>query len=404
MLGVSSLAMFASGPGQSHTFGVFIAPINDELGISSATIASAYGLATLAAAFLLPVMGKLVDRLGPRATMAGVSLALGFACMFFGAAANFLWLAIAFGVLRFLGQGSLMLNSANLVAQWFDRKRGFAMGIMAMGFAASMAIHPPLGQWLVDELGWRQAWVALGIITWVLMLPTVLLLVQNKPEDRGLRPDGEVLAAGTAAPAIWGLSLQEALRTRAFYLVTVSFFAISMLTTALHFYQIAILQSHGLSGEFASRLFPVSAIIMVIAMPLVGKALDRFATHFVVAAALLTQALALVVASLAYDAVSAVLYAAIFGVMNAFSITLYGYLWPRYFGRKHVGSIQGLGQMIVVFGASLGPLPVGLAFDAQNNADGTLQLLALFPLIAAGLAAALLRPPPSLDNPKQNEQ
>ena len=58
-------------------------------------------------------------------------------------------LALGFGALRFLGQGSLMMNAANLVAQWFSRKRGFAMGLMALGFAASMAVHPPLGQFLV---------------------------------------------------------------------------------------------------------------------------------------------------------------------------------------------------------------------------------------------------------------
>ena len=393
MLGVSSLAMFASGPGQSHTFGVFIDAISEDLQIPSALIATAYGLATLAAAFLLPLMGRLVDRHGPRTMMIAVTIGLGLACILFGAAANFLWLVLGFGILRFLGQGSLMLNAANLVSQWFDRKRGFAMGLMALGFAASMGIHPPLGQWLLAELGWRQAWLVLGLLTWLLMLPPVLFLVYRRPEECGLLPDGDTHDASAPPADITGLSLQEALRTRAFYLVTICFFAISMLVTSLHFYQIAILRSHGLSADFASSLFPVSALVMVTAMPLVGRLLDRFATHVVLAAALLIQAACLILASTATSTMSALIYAAAFGLINAFSITLYGYLWPRYFGRKHVGSIQGFGQTFIVIGASLGPLPLGLAFDWYGNADLILLLLAVFPVLAAIAAALFLRDP-----------
>ena len=55
-----------------------------------------------------------------------------------------------------------MLGCANLVSQWFDKKRGFAMSIMALGFGISMAIHPPLSQFLIDMYGWKMAWMFLG--------------------------------------------------------------------------------------------------------------------------------------------------------------------------------------------------------------------------------------------------
>ena len=73
-------------------------------------------------------------------------------------------------LLRFLGQGSMMLGSANLVAHWFSARRGFAMSLMALGFSASMAVHPQLGRWLIELVGWRGAWVGLGLITWALMM------------------------------------------------------------------------------------------------------------------------------------------------------------------------------------------------------------------------------------------
>lgn len=398
VLAVAGLGIFASGPGQSHTFSVFVGPIAADLGVSNTSIASAYGLATLAAAGFLPSMGRLVDRFGPRRTTAIVVLLLGAACMAFGAVPGLVSLAIGFAALRFLGQGSLMLNCSNLVAQWFSRRRGFAMSLMALGFALSMAVHPPLAQALVQALGWRSAWLVLGALTWALMLPPVLLLVHDRPEDRGLAPDGdrpETSPDAAPPPPVSGLTLREALATRAFHILAAGWFTIAMLVTTLHFYQVSILTAQGVAPAVAARLFTVSALTMVIAMPVVGRTFDRYRTRFVLGAGLCVTAAALVAVTLATDLVTSVGYAVVFGLNNAFSMTMFGYLWPRYFGRRHLGSIQGTGQMIGVAGASLGPLPVGLAFDVLGRPTTTLRLLALLP-VACAVATLFLRTPPGV--------
>ncbi|MEX2198218.1 MAG: MFS transporter [Burkholderiales bacterium] len=404
ILAVAGLGIFASGPGQSHSFSVFVGPIGEDLGLSKAAIAGAYGLATLVAAFLLPKMGRLVDRYGARRMMFVVTLGLGLACLAFGAAGGIVTLALSFGALRFLGQGSLMMNSANLVAQWFSRKRGFAMGLMSLGFAASMAVHPPLGQYLIAQFGWRWAWVILGLTTWLILLPPVLLLLVDKPEDKGLRPDGDAApAAGTAAPAIDGLALPEALRTSTFYLLVVGWFSMSMLVTTLHFYQVSILTAQGVSAEIAARVFPVSALVLAVSMPFVGRLFDRVRTRYVFATGLTILASALVGVTLVSDLPSAIAYAALFGLNNAFSLTMFGYLMPRYFGRKHLGSLQGTGQLVAVIGASLGPLPVGLAFDYLDSPTLMLRWLALYPLACAVAVALYLRTPAGVSHPKHLE-
>ena len=398
ILAVAGLGIFTSGPAQSYTFSVFIGPIGDDLGISNASIASTYGLATFAAAFCLPYMGRLVDRFGARRMMTVVVLLLGVACLAFGAASSLVWLAVGFAALRFLGQGSLMLNCSNVVSQWFSRRRGFALSLMALGFAASMAVHPPLSQYLVGTIGWRQAWLVLGLLTWTLMLPPVLLLVHDRPEDKGLAPDGDSVEAadtrygGSAQTPVSGLSLREALGTSTFYILTAGWFVIVMLLTTLHFYQIAILKTQGLTTEVAARVFPMSALTMVVTMPLVGRAFDRFRTRLVFAAGLLVTSSALVGVTLVEDVVTAVFYAMLFGINNACFMTMFGYLWPRYFGRRHLGSILGTTQMVGVVGSSLGPLPVGLAFDLVGSATNTLRLLAFLPL-ACAVAAMFLRTP-----------
>jgi len=402
ILGVAALGIFASGPGQSHTFSVFVRPISAELGITPAAVASAYAVATMAAAFGLPLMGKLVDNYGPRRMTLVVSLALGFACLFFGAASNLIFLGLGFAALRFLGQGSLMLNYANLVSQWFDRKRGFAMSLMALGFAASMAVHPPLGQALIESFGWRTAWAVLGVLTWVILLPPVLLLIHDKPEEKGLEPDGgdsgnAIQLGPKAIGAGVGLTLVEALRTPTFYLVVVGMFSISMLVTVLHFYQVTIFAARGFDPAVAARVFPISAAVMVLTMPVVGRLLDTIHTRYTFALALCVQATALVSATLVTDVVSASLYAAVFGLNNACSMTLFGYIFPRYFGRKHMGSIQGTGQTILVIGASVGPPVIGYAAELMGSAyELPLRLAALYPLAWAVVVALFLRTPAGL--------
>ena len=399
MLFVAGLGIFTSGAGQSHTFAVFFLPIQEDLGVSSGEVASAYAFATLIASFGLPFMGRLVDKHGPRRMTLVVVGLLGLACFFFGAAANLLWLGLGFMGLRFLGQGSLMLNSSNMVAKWFDRKRGFALGLMALGFAVSMAVHPFIGQLLIENFGWRNAWFALGLVTWLTMLPPVLMLVHNTPEAVGLRPDGEAPAEGAAtnSAANKGLTLGEALRTPSFHIVWIGMFSISMLVTVCHLFQVAIFASHQLSAYIATAAFAVSAVTMVACMPLVGRILDRFPTRYVFAAGMLITATSLVAATLVRDLPTAVVYAFIFGANNAFSMTLFGYMWPRYFGRLHLGSVQGAGQMIGVVGASAGAPAVGFAHDLMGGFEVPLQMMAIYPAVWAVVVIFTLRTPRQLD-------
>ena len=398
IVGIANIGIFSSGPGQSHTFSVFVEPISQDLELSSASIASAYGLATLIAAFLLPYMGKIIDRYGARVSLIIISIILGISCIFFGAASNFLMLTVGFGFLRFFGQGSLMLGCANLVSQWFDSKRGFAMSLMALGFGMSMAIHPPVSQFLIDQYGWKYAWIILGISTWIIMVPALFILAWNNPENIGLKPDGVKKSnlKNDEVEAIEGLNLTEASKENSFYILAAMWFGMAMLVTTLHFYQVTILTNQGITNEFAASLFTVSAFAMVVFMPLVGKFFDNFPTKYVLATGLLINSISLISITYSNSEAYSLFYAVSFGINNAFSMTMFGYIWPRYFGRKHLGSIQGTGQMIGVIGASLGPLPVGFAIDYLGSSLITIRYLSVYPIIMAVIIIMFLKSPSSL--------
>ena len=390
--GIGSLGIFTSGAGQSHTFSPFIPVISKDLQISSTSITTAYMIATLFAAFLLPKVGKLVDKFGPRIVLIYTVILLGIGCLIFGAASNFLMLAVAFGFLRFFGQGTLMLGSANITTQWFDKKRGFALGLMGLGFALSMGIHPPISDFLITNYGWRYAWVIIGLSTWVLMLPPLIFLAIDKPEDVNEKPDGIKIETINEKTKIFGLSLNEALKEKSFYILSFSFFSISALVTALHFFQVTILNQYfNLPSQEAAALFIPTMITMIIFIPLAGKFLDQYETHNVIGISLLVTTASLISISFASNITFAIIYSIIFGINNAFNLALFGYIWPRYFGRLHVGSIQGTGQMVLVVGASIGAMPFALAMDFGYDLLFTIRASALYPLLSAFLCFFFLR-------------
>jgi len=401
IVAVAALCMFCSGPGQSYTFSVFLEPIERDLGISKAAIASAYAIATLVSASLLPRMGKLLDHLGPRHTLMLVSCLLGFACVMFGAAANFLWLSFGFALLRFMGQGATMMATTNLVSQWFAQRRGIAMSLLALGFAASMAMHPPFGSFLIDRVGWRMAWAVLGVMTWVTMLIPLFFLVFDKPEHVSLPIDGDDTIESAGDGELPGLTLMQAKRERAFYLLCGVWFVVGGLVTVLHFFQVSVLIDRGLDRSMAARMFPISALSMVVSMPFVGRLLDTVRTRYVIAVSMLLIAAALVSITMVSGFYTGVVYAVIFGLTNAFMMTMFGYLWPRYFGRAHLGSIQGMGQMFGVVGASIAPIPVGLAIEMFGSADRTLHVLAAFAVATAVVVMVSLRTPAGLNVPAE---
>ena len=191
ILAVGTWGSVMMGPSQTFTFGLFIDSFERELQLSRATLSLLYGMATLGAAFLLPLVGKAIDRYGARRMMLAVTLGFGLSCLAMGSAQGLVTLLLALLALRFLGFGAMHLTSTTLITQWFIRKRGFVMGLAGQSLAISLFIYPPLGEFLIDQFTWRGAWMAFGVLVWVIMLPLGWLFYRDKPEIYGLHPDGD---------------------------------------------------------------------------------------------------------------------------------------------------------------------------------------------------------------------
>jgi MFS family permease len=170
-----------------------------------------------------------------------------------------------------------------------------------------------------------------------------------------------------------------------------------MSVTGLFFHQVAIFNNRGIDSQTAAQLFSISALTMVLTMPVFGRLLDRLPTRPMFAGAMLTMTAAMLALVMVEGVPSAIVYSIVFGINNAAIHTHISYLWPHYFGRRHLGSIQGTAQTIGVLGASVGPLPLGAAYDLYGDYTMALLVLAVLPVLCS--AAILLMRPPRLENP-----
>ena len=131
------------------------------------------------------------------------------------------------------------------------------------------------------------------------------------------------------------MTLSEALRTPAFYILCSGLFSLSMLVTSLHLENKGILNRHGLDPQTATLMFTVSGIMAAISMPIIGRMLDRFRSNLMFANGLLVMSTSLLSVTFVEGIYSGVMYAAVFGINNGVTMTYFSFFWPQFFGRKH---------------------------------------------------------------------
>jgi len=390
---VGAMVAYSSGPGQSFTFSVFIDSIIEDTSLSRTAISTLYAVGTGLSALMVVMVSRLADRYGARTTLIGAAIGLGLACFAMSAARGPLLVFSAFAALRALGQGSLTINSTLLVAQWFVRRRGRAMALMGLGFPVSVATIPPVANFLIQNVGWREAYAVLGVMVWILVLPGALLVVRNRPEDMGLYPDGaDVPPPGEEATDSVIDRAMPVLTSAKFWILAIPLSTTSLVSTGLVFHQAAIVAEHGLSASVAAAMFVPYAITSAGVSLVAGDAADRFGPKWVFAAGMLTllsgMALALVMGSLAL----AIVYAMIIGASGGFSRIVTSVTWAHFYGRQGLGRVQGSAVMVSITASALGPLPLAWLQAQFDGFRPGIAILMVLP-VAAIITVALAKPP-----------
>ena len=399
---IAGFGAFFSGPGQTYSVSIFINSYVDGFGWSRSLVSGYYSFATLFAGFLLPFIGRAVDRFGHRKMITIIPTLLALTCIWMSFVVHPLMLFVGFFFLRLMGQGSMSLLPSTLVAQWFSRHRGKALSIMAVGGVIGSAFFPPVNNYLIDHFGAVTGWRVLALSLFVVMVPLGWFFVRDKPEDIGEKSDGvsnihDIDKHNEENPKKilfhddpW--TLKEAMKTKAYWFLLFCMSVPSMINTGVTFHMVSIMNSKGYDSAFAALLLSIVAMVQFPFTFLAGFIVDRFKVHLIKTIGYSAYFGVLILLMLGQSQFSLILYAILLGIFMAFESVSTNVLWPNYFGRRHQGSIRGTAMTATVIGSALGPLPFGFAFDTLGGYSEIMLIMLIFPVIAA--LGAFLSPPP----------
>ncbi|RSK28480.1 MFS transporter [Bacillus sp. HMF5848] len=393
---IAALGVFFSGPGQTYSISIFIESIMKEFGWSSSLVSGIYSAATLLAGLLLFIVGRSVDRFGQRRMAVVVGSMLALACFWNSIVANTVMLFIGFFFLRLFGQGSMTLLPNTLVPQWFIAKRGRALSIMAVGGFLSSALFPLMNVFLIETFNWRVAWQVWAVALAVVFVPIAAIFIRNKPEDIGLLPDGRQVEKGTKKEDIVELetnwTLQEARRTRAFWLILFCSIIPALVNTGVTFHLVTIFAEANVEKAMAALVLSIMAFIGFPFTFISGFLVERIKVNHLLTVTFLGNVGALLILLNVSTALGAILYGVIWGMVGGIERIAMNIVWPNYFGRKHIGSIKGIAMTGMVIGSAFGPLPFGIAYDLFGQYNEILLLMIILPFL--GAIAAFVSPPP----------
>lgn len=410
MLPIAMVAFVATSPGQTFGVSIFNESIRTALGLSHGAFAAAYTLGTLSAAFPLAYVGVLMDRHGLRKTMTGVVILFGMACLCLSQVTNWLTLFLAFMALRLLGPGALALLSSNTLAFWFHRRLGLVEGIRHVGMATAMSVIPLLSLWMLHEFGWRGSYLLMGLTVWLVMLPLLWLSYRERPEDvgqvlDGLPPSESTTSQHQAVRADWGFTLEQALRTRAFWIVTCGTSTIGIIHTAVFFCIVPIYLDRGLNAGQAAEMLTIFAISLATMQFLGGMLADRLPVTMLMPVAMGFLSTSMVLLTNMHSPLLGYLSGVSLGISQGLFFASSNPLWARYFGRLNLGKIRGTVSTVNIGSSSAGPLFAGLFRDFFGSYDLILIVFAIIP-VPLLLLSCLASPPdhPTEQLPSENRK
>ncbi len=387
----AAFAVTLLGFGSAYTFSAFLTPLEQEFGASRGEVSLVFSLAGFLYFALGIVSGPLADRYGAR-TMAVLGMLLvGAGLVFAGLARTIMEVYVAYGLGVGIGVGCAYVPAVGAVQRWFVRRRGFASGLAVSGIGLGTLVMPPLAAWLIDLIGWRQAYITLGVLAALLGIAMSWLLV-NDPRDKGLGPDGDPLSAASTASARAGATVGEAVRSRQF----IGLYAASLACAFGVFVPFVHLVPYALDLGIA----PTSAVLLLGMIGVgstagrffLGGLADRMGRHASLVAMHAGIALSLIIWALAGSFWTLALFAFLFGVFYGGWVAIIPSVATDYFGGRHIGGILGVLYTSVAFGTLIGPSAAGFAFDINHSYRVPILASIAVSFVAAALAFWVAKP------------
>jgi len=385
----SSLSIMAIIHGTFTSFGVFFNPLITEFGWSRAMLSGANSLGFFIMGSMAVIMGTLLDKLGPRKIMIACTSLFCLGHLLFSQVTA-LWQIFVFYAVVGIGLSASDVVPLSTVVRWFVKKRSMMSGITKVGTGLGMTIMPLVANGLINAFGWRNAYIILGILVLVIVLPLARLL-RRDPTEIGELPDGEQLLANQSPRLEEGLSLREALRTWQFWLVCCMYLVIMLFTQTMVVHVVPYAVDIGASATQAAGVAAMVGGVSMLGRIVLGFAGDRIGNKRALIVCFLIMITALSWLQLSREVWRLYLFAVIYGFSHGGFFALVSPTVAGLFGTLHQGSLLGFVIFCFTIGGSIGPILTGAIFDITGSYRLAFLLLLVFAIIGM-ILAVLLKP------------
>jgi MFS family permease len=358
----------AVASGLYFSFPIFFVALIEEFGWSRGATAAAFSISSVVQGVLSPVVGILVDRLGPRRVMLGGAWVLGIACALASQIGSLWSLYAVTGVLAAAGVCAVTsVPTGALMARWFAERRSTAMGIAFSGMGAGVLAFGPLAQWLIVGHGWRAAYLVLGVGTLAVLIPLIALGVRDAPAATARRH----AEAAASAPAISaGEAIAEALHTRAFWALFFAYMCTPLAVFSVVTHQVAFAVDHGFPRLLVAGIFGLTGFLSIVGRIVFGVAADRIgrATSATISYACTAAGTLCLLTLEVWPRVAALYaYAFVFGLGFGARGPIITAIAAQLFPGRRFGVIYGLLSVGNGIGGGLAPWFAGFVHDVTGS-------------------------------------
>ncbi|HEX4913762.1 MAG TPA: MFS transporter, partial [Vicinamibacterales bacterium] len=395
---VAAAGMVGTLPGRTQGLGLVTEPLMADLAITRVDYAQLNLWATLIGSLFAIGVGRFVDRLGTRVVLTAVSIILGAVVVAMSNVQTFWALAIAVTLTRGFGQSALSVISLAMVGQWFVRRIDIAMAIYSIVMSIGFMIAFPIVGSMVQAIGWRAAWLSIGVALIVVLAPLAWLFVRRNPESIGEVPDGVSYArnGGPSGPPVSaddGATWQEALATPAFWTFSIGAALYGLVASGIGLFNESILAERGFNADVYYQTLVVTALTALAGNFGGGWLALRMQLSTLLAISLVVLALGVAALPHVSSIMQVMIWATAMGLGGGLVMVLFFSVWPRVYGRRHLGRIQGAAQAMTVVASAVGPLLLAWCVELTGSYSGMFNILA--GLIGIVAMSALITPMPA---------
>lgn len=395
----AGLLIAVIGLGTRYSFGVFLTSLEGEFGISRGATSGIFSVYMLLCGLLSIVGGWALDKYGPRQIAFAMGSLTGLSLLLTSQTTALWQLYVTYGLLLSLGTGAIYTIVNSTTSRWFDKKRGFAVGVTSSGGGLGAIVLAPFATYLISHFGWRTAFVLLGLMAWIIMASTSLLL-RKDPRDIGLLPDDakseplqtfHQMKGSQAYPIAY--SVGQASRTSQFWLLGFTWIFISLSLHLIFVHAVPYAVDMGISPMDAAVMLSLMGAASIPGRLVIGKISDAIGRKTLGVACTLVQ----------FATLLWLMWSDLLWMLYIFAIA-YGFLWGGsgsvittligdVFGMRSLGAIMGIMSAGWGLGAALGPALGGFIFDVSGHYFAAFAAAATATLISALLVALIRKTP-----------